>query len=183
MAHVFPGMTNPYFISVGQLCYKGYCITFRIDGVTIYNSAGNAILKGQRDLNTGLWRINLRHEKPQRTISVANKVYELRNTGALVNYLHKDIFSPTKSALQQAVKNGHLTTWPGLTEQAINKHLKMTPVTAMGHMHQRHRTFIPLLRTQSRLTWKMKQLHLQDWGAKLTWCIPWSLTKDTSTQI
>jgi hypothetical protein len=26
----------------------------------------------------------------------------------------------------------------GLTEQAINKHLKMTPATAMGHMNQRH---------------------------------------------
>jgi hypothetical protein len=47
------------------------------------------------------------------------------------------MFSPTKSALLQAVKNGHLITWPGLTEQAINKHLKMTPATAMGHMNQR----------------------------------------------
>jgi hypothetical protein len=35
------------------------------------------------------------------------------------------------------VKNGHLITWPGLTEQAINTHLKMTPVTAMGHINQR----------------------------------------------
>jgi hypothetical protein len=47
------------------------------------------------------------------------------------------MFSPTKSALLRAVKNGHLITWPGLTEQAINKHLKMTPATAMGHMNQR----------------------------------------------
>jgi hypothetical protein len=47
------------------------------------------------------------------------------------------MFSPTKSALLQAVKNGHLVTWPGLTEQSINKHLKMTPVTAMGHLNQR----------------------------------------------
>jgi hypothetical protein len=47
------------------------------------------------------------------------------------------MFSPTKSALLQAVKNGHLITWPGLTEQAINKHLKLTPVTAMGYMNQR----------------------------------------------
>jgi hypothetical protein len=47
------------------------------------------------------------------------------------------MFSPTKSALLQAVKNGHLITWPGLTEQAINKHLKMMPATAMGNMNQR----------------------------------------------
>jgi hypothetical protein len=69
--------------------------------------------------------------------SVANNVYELRNTGALVHYLHKALLIPTKSALLQAVKNGHLVTWPSLTEEAIHKHLKITPVTSMGHMNQR----------------------------------------------
>jgi hypothetical protein len=33
--------------------------------------------------------------------------------------------------------HNHLTAWPGLTEVAINKHLKMTPATAMGHMNQK----------------------------------------------
>jgi hypothetical protein len=47
------------------------------------------------------------------------------------------MFSPTKSALLQAVKNGHLVTWPGLTEKSINKHLKLTPATTMRHMNQR----------------------------------------------
>jgi hypothetical protein len=124
IAHVFPGMENHSLLSVGQLCNEGYYVTFRIDGVALYNSPEKAILKGQRGFNTGLWRINRRHEKPQHTISMANNVYELNKTGALVNYLHIVMFSPTKSALLQAVKNGHLTTWPGLTEQAINKHLK-----------------------------------------------------------
>jgi hypothetical protein len=31
----------------------------------------------------------------------------------------------------------HLITWPGLTEDAIHKKLKLTPATAMGHMNQR----------------------------------------------
>jgi hypothetical protein len=47
------------------------------------------------------------------------------------------MFSPTKSALLQAVKNGHLITWPGLTEQEINKHLNMMPATSMGHINKR----------------------------------------------
>jgi hypothetical protein len=51
--------------------------------------------------------------------------------------LHKALFSPTKSALLQTVKDGHLITWPGLTEDAIHKHLRLTPATAMGHMSQR----------------------------------------------
>jgi hypothetical protein len=64
--------------------------------------------------------------------SIANNMYELRNTGALVHYLQKALFSPTKSAMIQAVKDGHLITWPGLTENTINKLLKLTPATAMG---------------------------------------------------
>jgi hypothetical protein len=68
---------------------------------------------------------------------IANNLYELRNTGALVHYLHKALFSQTKAAMLQAVKDGHLITWPGLTEDAINTHLKLTPATAMAHMNQR----------------------------------------------
>jgi hypothetical protein len=93
-------------------------------------------LKGKRDLNTLLW-INVKHEKPQHTVSVANNIYELHSTGALVYYLHKSMFSPTKSSLLQDVKNIHIITWPGLILHAINKHLKMTPANAMGHMRQR----------------------------------------------
>jgi hypothetical protein len=94
-------------------------------------------LSGPRDVNTGLWRINLKQTNNHIPEPIANNVYELRNTGALVHYLHKALFSPTKSAMLQAVKDGHLITWPGLTEEAINKHLKLMPATAMGHMNQR----------------------------------------------
>jgi hypothetical protein len=87
-------------------------------------------------MNTGLWRINLKQTNNHIPEPIANNVYELRNTGALVQYLHKALFSPTKSAMLQAVKDGNLITWPGLTEDAINKHLKLTPATAMGHMNQ-----------------------------------------------
>jgi hypothetical protein len=38
--------------------------------------------------------------------------------------------------MSQAVKDRHLVTWPGLTEDAFNKHLKLTPATAMSHMNQ-----------------------------------------------
>jgi hypothetical protein len=53
------------------------------------------------------------------------------------------MFSPTTSALLQDVTNGHLITWPGLTEQAVKKHFKMTPSTAMGHMNQRRQNIRP----------------------------------------
>jgi hypothetical protein len=136
IVHIFSGMANHSLLSVGQLFNEGYSVTFKIDTVTIYNPLGVHILKGARDLDTGLWRINVRKEHQQHPHEVANKVYELRNTGALVNHLHKAMFSPIKSALLQAVKNSHLITWPGLTEQTINKRLKLTPATTMGHINQ-----------------------------------------------
>jgi hypothetical protein len=135
VAHVFPDMANNSLLSVGQLCNEGYSVTFEIDGVTIFKSIGKEILKGNRYLDTGLWRINLRTKNPHNPIATSNNVYELRNTGALVNYLHKAMFSPTKAALIKALKQGHLTTWTGLTEDGINKHLKLAPATEMGHMH------------------------------------------------
>jgi hypothetical protein len=94
------------------------------------------IFSGPRDLNTGLWRINLKQTNNHIPEIIENNVYESHSTGALVHYLHKALFSPAKSAMLQAVKDGHLITWPGLPEDTINKHLKLTPATAMGHMNQ-----------------------------------------------
>jgi hypothetical protein len=136
-AHVCPGMSNQSLLSVRQLCGEGYIVTFKQAGVTICDPDNSQILSGPQDLNTGLWRINLKQTNNHKPDPIANNVYELRNTGALVHYLHKALFSPTKSAMLQAVKDGHLITWPGLTEDVINKHLRLTPATAMAHMNQR----------------------------------------------
>jgi hypothetical protein len=65
-------------------------------------------MKGSRDSNTGLWRINVCQKKVQTRFSTAttqnqilaaNDVYDLRNTGALVNYLHKAIVLAIPSLL------------------------------------------------------------------------------------
>jgi hypothetical protein len=98
---------------------------FSISEVTILDSKHKALLKGSQDLDTGLWRINLRQKelqtrsvtaKIQTQISEANNFYDLRNTGALLNYLNKDILSCTNYALINAVNKGHIATWSGLTE-------------------------------------------------------------------
>jgi hypothetical protein len=100
-------------------------------------------LSGPRDETTGLWHINLKQTNKHKPDTIANNVYELRNTGALIHYLHKALFSPTKTAMLQAVKDVQLITWPGLTEDAINKHLKLTPTTAIVHMNQRRQNILP----------------------------------------
>jgi hypothetical protein len=76
VSHVFLEKGNNYLLSVGQLCNEGYSITFNIDGVTIFNTKFKAILKGQRDACTGVWRINICSGMPQPQIYEANNVYE-----------------------------------------------------------------------------------------------------------
>jgi hypothetical protein len=88
-AHVYPGMANHSLLSVGQLCDEGYIFTFKQDTVTICNSGSSKILSGPRDVNTGLWHINLKQTNNHIPYPIANNVYELLNTGALVHYLHK----------------------------------------------------------------------------------------------
>jgi hypothetical protein len=136
-AHVFPGMAHHSLLSVGQLCDEGYIVTVKQDTVTICNSENSTLLSGPQDATTGLWRINLKQTNKHIPDPIANNVYELRNTGALVHYLHKALFSPTKYTMLQAVKDEHLITWPSLTEDAITNHLRLKPATAMGHMSQR----------------------------------------------
>jgi hypothetical protein len=181
IAHVFPGMANHSLLSVGQLCSEGYIITFKNASVTICNPQEFQILSDARDLDTGLWRINLKNDKQQLQKSVANNVYELCNTGALVHYLHKALFIPTKSALLQAVKNRHLVTWPGLTEEAINKHLKLTPATAMVHMNKRRQDIRSTSKTPITAAIENAPETDTNLGTKPTLLMPSWSTKDNFT--
>jgi hypothetical protein len=120
------------------------------------------MLSGPRDLNTGLWCFNLKQTYNHKPDPIANNVHELHNTGDLVHYLHKSLFSPTHSAMLQAVKDGHLITWPGLTEDAINTHLKLTPAMAMGHMSQRRQN----IQSTSKATIEKQPTPYTDLGTK-----------------
>jgi hypothetical protein len=83
-SHVFPGIDNHSLISVGQLCYEGYIVAFKHASVIVCNSQKSKIMSGPRDLDTGLWCINLKRNNTHIPEPIANNVYELRNTGALV---------------------------------------------------------------------------------------------------
>ena len=44
---------------------------------------------------------------------------------------------PSKSNVEKAIENGHFTTWPGLTPEAVEKYLpRHSPATDKGHMSQ-----------------------------------------------
>jgi hypothetical protein len=128
-AHVFPGMAHHSLLSVGQLCDEGYLVTFRRDTVTICNSDNSKLLSGPRDLTTGLWRINLKQPIKAMPDPIANNVYELRNTGALVHYLHKALFSQRWTCDHLARPNGRRH------QQAFE--------TDAGHCHGPHEPAAP----------------------------------------
>jgi hypothetical protein len=86
-------MANHSLLSVGKLSNEGYTVAFKNTLVTICDPQEFQILSGAGDLDTGLWRINLRKENQQSQQAVENNVYELRNKGALVHYLHKALFT------------------------------------------------------------------------------------------
>jgi hypothetical protein len=62
----------------------------------------------------------------------------------------------------QAVKDGYLITWPGLTEDAINKNFKLTPATAMSHNNQRRHN----IRSTSKATTEKQPTPETDFGTK-----------------
>jgi hypothetical protein len=75
-AHVFPGMANNSLLSAGHLCDEGYIVNFKNASVTVCNSQKSQILSGPRDLDTSLWRINLRQDNQQINQPIANNVYD-----------------------------------------------------------------------------------------------------------
>jgi hypothetical protein len=50
--------------------------------------------------------------------------------------MHAACFSPVKSTWITAIKNGNFSSWPGLTEHAVEKHLSKSTSTTKGHLNQ-----------------------------------------------
>jgi hypothetical protein len=65
-----------------------------------------------------------------------NHAHDNSNQKDLIKYLHAACFSPVKSTWITAIKNGHFTSWPGLTEHAVEKHLSKSTSTTKGHLNQ-----------------------------------------------
>ena len=54
----------------------------------------------------------------------------------VIKFLHAALFSSVKSPLVRAIHNNHLTTWPSLAKQILNRHLIPNINTAKEHLKQ-----------------------------------------------
>ena len=61
----------------------------------------------------------------------------------LAQYLHASLFSPTMHTLVQAIKRNHLTSWPGLAQALIERHLPESEATILGHIKEEQKGLQP----------------------------------------
>jgi hypothetical protein len=133
-AHILPGLVHNSLISVGQLCDNGCSVTFTQDQVTVSKNE-KCVMYGARDPKSRLWRVDLKQKFETNQVQ-CNHAHDNSNQKDLINYLHAACFSPVKSTWITAIKNGNFTSWPGLTEQAVEKHLSKSTSTTKGHLNQ-----------------------------------------------
>ena len=65
-----------------------------------------------------------------------SSLYEAKSKANLSTFINLACWSPCKSALITSIKNNFLSTWPGLTEQLVQKFLPKFEATAKGHMRK-----------------------------------------------
>eukprot|EP00804_Cyclotella_cryptica_P018370 CCRYP_015487-RA/>CCRYP_015487-RA protein AED:0.13 eAED:0.11 QI:0/0/0/1/0/0.5/2/0/1281 len=146
-------------MSVGVLANNGYTTIFHphTKGAEVYakgtctiNASQPPVLQGWRD-NKGLWSVAIQKETTNAERSAArrvrssmathpneraNNVFDLPSTQEVIRFLHASLGFPTKQTLLAAIRNKHLTTFPGLTVEAVNKHFPDSDETQKGHMRQ-----------------------------------------------
>jgi hypothetical protein len=133
-AHILPGLVHNSLISVGKLCDSGCDITFTQEQVTVSRD-GTCVMYGSRDPRSRLWRVDLKKKFETKNVQ-CNHAHDKSHQKDLSNYLHAACFSPVKLTWITAIKNGHSTSWPGLTEHAVEKHLYKSTSTTKGHLNQ-----------------------------------------------
>jgi hypothetical protein len=119
-APILPGRVHNS-IYVGQLCDNGCNITFTQEQVTVSRDE-KCVMYGSRDPRSRLWRVDLKQKFETKHVQ-CNHAHDKSNQKELINYLHAACFSPVKSTWITAIKNGHFTLWPGLTEHAVERYL------------------------------------------------------------
>ena len=147
--HIVPEVTTNILISTGKFADANYITIFDKDEVNVYDAnntkisvSRDAILRGWRDKESGLWRIPLVHkvqnentdtvivskqpteylpERPPPTEAIFN-AYELKTQPELIRYHHASAGFPTKAEWLKGINNNQYSSWPGLTVEAVQAH-------------------------------------------------------------
>jgi hypothetical protein len=129
---IFQHMNTGALLSLGQLCDAKCEVYMNKKECNIYYKK-KKILQGKRDTKTGMWLIHNYDTtvQPQFTPQL-NSAYSIRVKKDLVQYLHAAAFCPAPKSWIAAIKRGFFSTWPGLTEKLVRKHLQKSGATIRG---------------------------------------------------
>jgi hypothetical protein len=133
-AHILPGLVHRSLISVGQLCDNGCNIAFTQEQVTVSKNR-KCVMYGSQDPRSRLWRADLKQKFETKHVQ-CNHAHDNNNQKYFINYLHAACFSPVKSTWIIAIKNGHFSSWTGLTEHSVQKHSSKSTSTTKGNLNQ-----------------------------------------------
>ena len=133
-ANVLPGVRTS-LISLGQLADDNCDIILTKHHLKVFKNC-QCILSGASNFSNGLWDIPINNPPPFCTQKFNVIIPKNQNITNLLQYLYASLFSPTKSTLLQAIKNGIFAIWPGLTYANVQKYLQNMPATALGHLDQ-----------------------------------------------
>jgi hypothetical protein len=128
------GLVHSSLVSFGKLFENGCNVTFKRESVSVMKNV-KCVMLGSRDPRSGLLRVDLKNSKSA-IKSACNHAHDTSNKKELINYLHAACFSPLKSTWIAAIKYGNFTSWPGLTERAVEKYLSKSSATVKGRLEQ-----------------------------------------------
>jgi hypothetical protein len=111
-AHILPGLAQHSLLSMGQMYDSGCAVTFTATKVTVTNGS-TTILTGQRDKESGLWRVPLETNLPLQLGGghYAHNVYEQKSIQDTITYLHACCFSPVQDTWLKAIPNVYYLTF------------------------------------------------------------------------
>jgi len=143
-AHIFPQLTRA-LPSIGQLCDHGCTAIFDHNNVKILHN-NIVLLHGFRDSGTNLWKIPLTQDHTLQTVPIstaaptqANSAYHTSTQPKLVQFMHAVCGYHVPSTWIQAIQNGNFAIWPGLTADAVHKHLPKSTATVKGDLNQQQK--------------------------------------------
>ena len=136
---VFNNLQSSSLISLGQLCDNDCVIHLNKHELKVIKNQ-EVVMRGFRNQQDGLWDIPITRHHPNFPVLLSPKLSVIirkdKTKADLATYLHAACFSPTTDTFLKAIKNNHFITWPGLTQQLIQKHLPPSIDTAKGHIKQ-----------------------------------------------
>ena len=89
----------------------------------------------------GIINTQMKHDTKRAVSNVSTETINVilrkgKTKSELLQFLHATCFSLVGSNMIQIISNNHFTTWPGLTNKLIARHLPPSILFAIGHQNQ-----------------------------------------------